>query len=151
MKKILVVLLEISLISSAISCKHESFDERCAREAREYTRKQCPQRIDEGITMDSLAYQKIGKGDDVKQRKFIYYYTFSGKQDSLLNLMITEFPDTARKRLATYKAGMLNALTNSVQLKTYKDKGFDFEYIYYSSREKKIILHYNFTKDDYKH
>lgn len=151
MKKISVILLGMVIISSAISCKHESFDERCAREAREYTQKQCPQQVGDGLTMDSMTYRTQGKGDNITDRKFTYYYTFSGKQDSLLNVMLTEYPDTARKRLGTFKENMLDALTNSVQLKTYKDKGFSFEYIYYSSKTKKTVLQFKFTKADYKH
>ena len=141
----------MAFISSAISCKHENFDERCAREAREYTQKQCPQQIGEGLTMDSMTYRTRGKGDNIKDRKFTYYYTFSGEQDRILNKMLTEYPDTANKRLSTFKDNVLTALTNSVQLKTYKDKGFDFEYIYYSDKTKKTVLQFKFTKADYKH
>lgn len=152
MKQIPFVLIGIAVLFSAISsCKHESFDERCAREAREYTQKQCPQRIDSGITLDSMTYKMTGMKENVQERNFMYYYTFSGKQDSLLNKMLKEFPDTARKRLDDFKTALLNGLTNSVQLKPYKDKGFNFEYIYYSKKAKKVLLHYKFTKTDYKH
>lgn len=153
MKQILFALAGAGILTFALSsCKHENFDERCAREAREYTQKQCPQQIDSGIVLDSMVYKKTGEDNSKGQeRKFTYYYTFSGKQDSLLNRMIKEVPDTAHKRLETFKESLLNGLTTSVQLKTYKDKGFAFEYVYYSKKKGGIILQYTFTKADYKH
>lgn len=157
MKKILFILMGGALAFSISSCKHENFDERCSREAKEYTLKQCPQRIDKGITLDSMAYHKVGEGDNASDRTFTYYYTFSDIQDSMLNKLLKEYPDTVRKRFDEFKAAMLQGLTNSVQLKPYKDKGFNFEYIYFSASRNKTpqkdspILQFKFTKADYKH
>lgn len=151
MKKFIMITTGFICLLSIASCKHESFDERCAREAKDYTMKQCPQQIDKGIMLDSMTYSKTGKDDNVSNRKFTYYYTFSGMQDSLLNRMLKEVPDTARKRLDDFKKAMLNGLTTSVQLKPYKDKGFIFEYIYYSTKTKAPILQFKFIKEDYKH
>lgn len=151
MKKFIMMAAGIISLLSTASCKHESFDERCAREAKDYTMKQCPQQIAKDITLDSMTYNKTGEGDNVTDRKFTYYYTFSGMQDSLLNRMIEEVPDTARKRLDEFKSSMLNALATSVQLKAYKDKGFIFEYIYFSTKKKAPILQFKFAKEDYKH
>lgn len=151
MKKLIIIATGVVGLLSAVSCKHESFDERCAREAKDYTMKQCPQQIEKGITLDSMAYSKTGEGNHVTDRKFTYYYTFSGIQDSLLNKMIKEYPDTARKRLDEFKNAMLNSLSTSVQLKQYKDKGFAFEYVYYSTKTKVPVLQFKFTKENYKH
>lgn len=147
MKKLLIIPL-VAVIAMA-SCKHESFDERCAREAREFTMKQCPQQIDKDLILDSMVYS--GNEKTGKDRCFSYYYTFKGMQDSLLNKMITEYPDTARRRLDDFKKSLLNSLANSVQMKPYKDKGFDFEYVYYSTKKKGVILQFRFTKADYQH
>lgn len=148
-----MIMAGVAGLISIASCKHENFDERCAREAKEYTLKQCPQYIGKGkdLSLDSMVYSKTGDGDNVTDRTFTYYYTFSGVQDSMLNRMLKEVPDTARKRLGEFKASMLDALATSVQLKPYKDKGFNFEYVYHSEKKKGVVLQFKFTKADYKH
>ena len=55
MKKINTTLL-LGTLLGVCACHFESFDERCAREAREYTEKQCPRRMDQYTLMDSLTY-----------------------------------------------------------------------------------------------
>ena len=67
MKKINTTLLLGALLGFC-ACHFESFDERCAREAREYTEKQCPRRMDQYTLMDSLTY-------DDHSRTLNYYYT----------------------------------------------------------------------------
>lgn len=151
MKKSLFITISAMLILTATSCHHETFDERCAREAKEYTIKLCPRQISKGFVLDSMAYYKTSEGDKIVERKFTYYYTFSGDFDNNLDKLMTEFPDTARKRLDEFKTTMLNELTTSVQLKQYKDKGFNFEYIYFSAKKKAPVLQFKFTKSDYKH
>ena len=58
MKKINTTLLLGALLGFC-ACHFESFDERCAREAREYTEKQCPRRMDQYTLMDSLTLMTI--------------------------------------------------------------------------------------------
>lgn len=151
MKQLLFILSGAALLLSAASCKHESLDDRCAREAREYTQKQCPQESVKGITLDSMAFHLTGTGDKGSDRTFAYYYTFSDPQDSLLRKMMAEYPDTARQRMDQFRGELLNALSTNVSMKMYKDKGFNFEYTYFSKRTKGILLHFKFTRADYKH
>ena len=74
MKKINNTLLLGALLGFC-ACHFESFDERCAREAREYTEKQCPRRMDQYTLMDSLTY-------DDHSRTLNYYYTLEGVLDN---------------------------------------------------------------------
>lgn len=73
-KRNLMILWLAALMAGA--CHFESFDERCARETREYTQKQCPRRLDEHTIMDSTVY-------DTDTRTITYYYTFVGELDNV--------------------------------------------------------------------
>ena len=53
----------------------ESFEERCRREAREYTERQCPRLIDQYIVMDSMTYEDEPQG-------FTYHQTVQGELDN---------------------------------------------------------------------
>ena len=116
MKKINTTLLLGALLGFC-ACHFESFDERCAREAREYTEKQCPRRMDQYTLMDSLTY-------DDHSRTLNYYYTLEGvlDNDTVMNAQSCEsLKDLLRKNVV-----------NSVDLKSYKEKGISFSYYYYS-------------------
>ena len=104
MKKINTTLLLGALLGFC-ACHFESFDERCAREAREYTEKQCPRRMDQYTLMDSLTY-------DDHSRTLNYYYTLEGVLDNntVMNAQACEsLKDLLRKNVV-----------NSVDLKSYK-------------------------------
>ena len=113
MKKINTTLLLGALLGFC-ACHFESFDERCAREAREYTEKQCPRRMDQYTLMDSLTY-------DDHSRTLNYYYTLEGvlDNDTVMNAQACEsLKDLLRKNVV-----------NSVDLKSYKEKGCPSESI----------------------
>src|SRR5574344_166128 len=56
------------------SC-HENFDDRCVRESKEFTAKQCPQTVDtNGVKMDSMTYNK-------PTHTMRYYFKLVGKMD----------------------------------------------------------------------
>ena len=116
------------------ACHFESFDERCAREAREYTEKQCPRRMDQYTLMDSLTY-------DGHSRTLNYNYTLEGflDNDTVMSAQACEsFKDVLRKNVV-----------NSVDLKPYKEKGISFSYRYYSKATGKTRLQVRFTPEDY--
>ena len=110
MKKINTTLLLGALLGFC-ACHFESFDERCAREAREYTEKQCPGEWTSTPLMDSLTY-------DDHSRTLNYYYTLEGvlDNDTVMNAQSCEsLKDLLRKNVV-----------NSVDLKSYKEKGISF-------------------------
>ncbi len=117
-----------------LSCNFENFDQRCAREAREFTEKQCPRRADQYTVMDSLTY-------DMSSRTFHYYYTLEGllDNDSVMTQKVYEdFKDVLYKNVC-----------NSVELKSYKEKDINFSYCYYSKSSGTVRLQVLFTPEDY--
>ena len=53
----------------------ETLEERCEREAREYTEKKCPALITENVTIDSMTFNK-------SSHTMTYYYTLDGVLDN---------------------------------------------------------------------
>ncbi len=134
MKKISFVFLSVML--SLVSCQ-ESFDERCQREARAYTEKNCPQVIDDGCVLDSATYL-------VPSRTYCYHYTLTGRFDQ------PEVRQRIIEKNSALRAELLKALCNSIDLKAYKDEGINFSYIYRSASTRQQVLKYTFTAQDYK-
>ena len=110
----------------------ESLEERAAREAETYTRKNCPAKISETVIMDSMTFEK-------ETRTLHYYYTLTGVADSLG----VDNKDEARSSL-------LAALKNNTALAGFKEEGFNFAYTYHSQKSPQT-LHFEtvFKKGDY--
>lgn len=127
-----LLLLLAALTTGA--CHFESFDERCARETREYTQKQCPRRLDEYTIMDSTVY-------DTDTRTITYHYTFEGLLDDTTQL--TE--DVAR----AFREQLRKNVINSVELKSYKEKGLKFCYRYLSRTTGRPLFTATIAPEDY--
>ena len=56
MKKIILFAAAVAML--AVSCQ-ESLEDRAAREAQEFTRKNCPMKLGNGITTDSMVFDKV--------------------------------------------------------------------------------------------
>ncbi len=132
MRKTGIILLYLSLLGLS-SCQ-ENFDDRCAREASGYTEKQCPRRMDECTMMDSLVYDRAS-------RTLNYYYTLEGMLDN--DSIMTDKACEELKKL------LHKNVSNSVELKTYKEKGINFSYCYYSKASGKVRFQVRFTPEDY--
>ena len=156
-------LLPFIMAALLFSSCHENFDERCNREAKEFTLKQCPQKIPKSqtMTLDSMAYQMTDKqgipvvlpegkwermfsnaSKKAVDRKFVYFYTLSGQYDT------PKLYEVARQN---FKKELVKAVAGSVDLKPYKDRGFGFEYVYYSKKSGKEVMRFVLTKADYIH
>lgn len=130
MKKVLLLLL---MACCMIGCQ-ESLEKRAAREASEYTRKNCPSAIKNNIRTDSLAF-------DQATRTIIYYY-------SLFNVLDDSVIMTNDKEEMI--SALNNALKQDISLKSYKEAGFNIRYEYHSStRPELILLEKTFTPEDY--
>ena len=110
----------------------ESLEERAAREAETYTKKNCPAKISETVIMDSMIFEK-------ETRTLHYYYTLTGVADSLG----VDNKDEARSSL-------LAALKNNTALASFKEEGFNFAYTYHSQKSPQT-LHFEtvLKKGDY--
>ena len=127
MQKIILAFLLLCLVS----CQ-ESLEDRCDREAREFTKKNCPITLNEEVTLDSMTFSK-------STLTLNYYYTVSGTLDDAEALEKAD----ARKML-------LKELRNTTSIKNYKDAGYKFSYIYWSASKKgKKVANYTFTSKEY--
>lgn len=128
MKKIFVVAL---LAASLVSCQ-ESLEDRCAREAREYTEKKCPATVGDNTVIDSIAFDKA-------THTMSYYYTLSGPAD-----------DREAVEAVNPRANLLQEIRNSTSVKAYKEAGYSFRYVYRSKKDPKATLfEATFTNKDY--
>ena len=127
MQKIILAFLLLCLVS----CQ-ESLEDRCDREAREFTKKNCPVALNEEMTLDSMSFNK-------NTLTLNYYYTVNGTLDDAEALEKAD----ARKML-------LKELRNTTSIKNYKDAGYKFSYTYWSASKKgKTVASYTFTQKDY--
>ena len=116
MRKTLLTVMAALLLTAC----QETLEEKAAKEAEIYTKKNCPARIADNLTMDSLTYEQ-------QTRTLHYYYTITGAADSvgLLN------PETA----------LLTELKNTTSMMAYKEAGFAFAYTYHSQRHRGTVLY----------
>jgi len=103
-----------------VSC-HESLEQRAEREAKEFTRKNCPMQISEYITNDSMTFDKA-------TRTIHYYYSMKGAADT-----------TAIDKKAA-EDELVKALKNTTSVRAYKKEKFNFAYTYYSTKNKGQVL-----------
>lgn len=103
---------------------HEPKKDAFERLAKDFTTK-CPQQVAENIRIDSMIYNKLSNTNS-------YYYTLSGSMDCA---------DSITKKRPSMENAMIAAVRGSVDLKEYKDYKTTIEYIYFSEKSKKELLH----------
>ena len=122
----------IAIIALVFTACQESLEDRCERDAKEYTRKQCPTAIDDYTIIDSLTFERA-------THTIHYYYRLTGVADE--EKLIDEIDAVNRLK---------QTLKNSTSVKTYKDNKYRFAYTYRSEKDpKKILLDVVFTAKDY--
>jgi ADP-ribose pyrophosphatase YjhB (NUDIX family) len=130
MRRIAYCVLTTALLLTA--CQ-ESLEERCAREAATYTKKNCPMRIDHFTVIDSMTF-------DAQSHTVSYQYTVSGLLD-----------DTAYINSRAPRELLLKEVRNATNLKLYKEAGYSFRYAYYSAKNKGAKLYETtFREKDYR-
>lgn len=131
MKKLMFLFLSPLLLASC----HESLEQRAAREAREFTEKNCPQDVNENMVYDSLTF-------DSSTRTFHYWYTISGRADD--DAVIAR----SRKQISSQ---LLESIRSDIGTKNYKEAGFGFAVTCHSAKQKgKVLFQQQFTQKDYK-
>lgn len=127
MKKFLFPSLGLLLLTAC----HESLEDKAAREAEEFTAKNCPVAVSENIINDSMTYEK-------PTRTIHYYYTISGMADTT----------AINKQQA--KAELIKGVKDATSIRTYKEHGFNFAYTYYSAKNKgQVLVDVTVTPKDY--
>ena len=128
MKKIFVFLF---VAMTTFACQ-ESLEQKAAREAELYTRKNCPAQMTDNIIIDSMTFE-------VATHTLHYHYRLTGVADSVGALSIDDV-----------KATLLKDLRNTTSMKAYKDAGYNFAYTYRSEKNPKTVLYdVTLTTDDY--
>lgn len=87
-----------------------------------YTAKNCPQRIDDVTVMDSMTFDRDG-------HVLGYHYRLSGAADSIGAL-----------DFKAMRQSIIDRLSNSPAMKTYKEKGYSFRYVYHSDKHPETVL-----------
>ena len=129
MKKTVVLFMSIMLF---VACQ-ESLEDRCAREAKEFTEKNCPRAVDKEIVLDSMTFEK-------STHTISYLYTLTGVLD-----------DPQRIDSAKFHELLLMEVKNSTNLKLYKDAGYAFRYAYYSEKNNGTkLFEATFRESDYR-
>ena len=117
MKKILFFATAALLFASC----QESLEERAAREARDFTRKNCPLKLSAAVTTDSMVFES-------STLTLHYYMSVRGQADTTAILK-----DQLRK-------DMVESLKGNTGLKNYKEAGYNFKYTYSSTKHKGMVL-----------
>ena len=122
----------LSVIMLLLTACQESLEDRCARETKEYTRKNCPAKMDNNIILDSLTFER-------ETHTLHYYYKLTGFADQ----------DTIVKKLDAVNI-LKEELRNTTTLKLYKDNHYRFAYTYRSEKNpEKVLLDVLLTDKDY--
>lgn len=97
--------LFIPFVAVFLASCHESLEERAEREAKEFTKKNCPMKVSEYVTNDSMTYEK-------DSRTIHYYYSIKGKADT-----------TALDKKQA-KAELIKGIKDATGIRNYKEKRF---------------------------
>jgi len=126
--------LSILLAALTASSCTESFEDRCRREAREFTEKQCPRLVEKNIILDSMTYVDTPQG-------FIYHYRVTGELDNP-ELLTAD-------NLEPIIEGMRQNLRQNLSLRAYKERGLSFTYRYLSDSTGEPFVDTTFGPEDY--
>ena len=131
--RIFISVLMLLLVLNSCQEKKADFFER---EAKEYTEKHCPTKMDAVTTLDSIVFVK---GED-RIGDLLLYYSLSLDETSRKILM---------DNLGQLADMNLNDLRNSIALAMYKEEGVEFTYIYHDASTGEKIVEFHLTKKDY--
>ena len=128
MKKVSLLIL----LSLFLTACHESLEDRCERESREYTTKHCPSKLDKNIRIDSLTFER-------ETHTIHYWYT------------LTDFADQEGIMETVDAVSVIkNELKNTTSMHVYKENKYNFRYTYHSEKDpKKVWFDVTLTSKDY--
>jgi len=133
MKTIRNIIIGAGVVLALGSCT-ESFSDRCRREAKEYTERECPRLEHQFVILDSMTYEDAPEG-------FTYHYRLTGDFDDT-NILTPEV-------LHDFSEEIRLGLRQNIKLKAYKERGFTFTYRYLSDRNDSLLLEASFGPEDY--
>lgn len=123
MKK-LIIFMSVALVLLS-ACRQESIEARAAREAKEFTEKNCPTPPQNNSTLDSITFNQ-------ETLTFTRHFTMIGVADNA---------EAYVGRGGEFHQMLLNDVKNNTNIQAYKEAGFIFEFIYRSQKEKGKVLY----------
>ena len=125
----------LAILLAFTSCQNRKA-EVFAREAKEYTEKNCPLMMDNVTRLDSIVFVE----QDDRIGDMVMYYTLYLDNESRKILM---------DHLGELSDMNLKDLRNSVMMAKYKEAGVEFSYVYHDEETGEKIVEYHLTKKDY--
>ena len=126
---------EAVLLGAVLLCGcHESLEQRAEREAREYTRKNCPTPVANYTRTDSVVF-------DVPTRTYHYYCSVVGDLDD---------PSVFDQNRDKLRQLLLQSVKDNTGFRAYKKEGFAFAWTLRSDKSPKTVyFEYTVTKKEY--
>ncbi len=125
-------LFAMALAAICLTACQETLEEKAAKEAQLYTKKNCPAQMGDNLRMDSLCFEPA-------THTLHFHYTMTGIADSV-GLLDKEVARNA----------LLTELKNTTSMMAYKEAGFQFGYTYRSEKNPDVtFFDVVFTQEDY--
>lgn len=125
MKQIFYILTLACGLAALASCS-ESLEDRAARECKEFTEKNCPCKLNNGMSYDSVTFAR-------DTRTIHHYYSVSGKGDN---------PTIFEKNKKEIENAQEKAIREDISSKRYKEAGFSIAVTIISSSTKQKYLEF---------
>lgn len=129
-----LILLVLTLLTLLSACVGESYEERCYREALQYTERYCPRRVDSCTVMDSMTYDK-------SERILHHWYLVQRTLDN-----DSVYTDEFKER---FHDVVEDEIRGSVAKREQKERGTTFIHHYVSERTGKEYFQIIVGPDDY--
>ena len=130
--KTLFLPLTLFVMLTMQSC-HESFEERAERECKEFTERNCPQQLGNGVIYDSLTF-------DTPTHTVHHHYSVTGQADNAR--AFDKHKDELRK-------AELEGIRRDISSQKYKEAGYNFAITIRSKRNpKEVYFHTVFTSKE---
>jgi hypothetical protein len=129
MKKILLLSIFMGILTGC----QESLEDKAAREASEYTEKNCPIAIQKSVVLDSITFERA-------THTYGYHYRLLPPMDT-----------TATIDPSFQQKDLVSRVKNTTTLQEYKEAGYNFRYTYRSEKDHSVIyFDTTITPEDYK-
>lgn len=120
LKQISIFLMFFAILAGCA----ENLADRTAREAKDYTRRNCPTPPQNYLILDSITFDKSAT---VLAR----HYRITG---------IADRPEQVASKKAELREALINSIINDTSLEKLKQAGYSFAYIYRSDSHRETIL-----------
>ena len=121
MKRIFIV---ATTVLALMSC-HENLEDRCVREAKEYTEKYCPTPVVNSTRTDSVTFDKATK---------TYQYFCSFVDES-------PHPEIVKRNSQKLHSLLIKEIKDNTSIKKLKEANYNFAYIIHSSKNPNKVLY----------